>query len=113
MDYVKIPLSRIGAMIGPKGETRKKIEKMSGCEISIDSKEGIIEIKSKNNNDPLKNLQLISTAKAIGRGFTPDKAIQLLEMEYYLEVVDQRLRWKIKEKISNNKGQNNWKSWKD
>ena len=37
MDYVKIPLSRVGAMIGPKGETRKKIEEMSGCKISIDS----------------------------------------------------------------------------
>ena len=90
MDYVKIPLSRVGAIIGPKGETRKKIEEMSGCKINIDSEEGIIEIKSKNKNDPLKNLQLISTAKAIGRGFTPEKAIQLLEMEYYLEIVDIR-----------------------
>ena len=90
MDYVKIPLSRVGAMIGPKGKTRKKIEEMSGCKISIDSEEGIIEIKSKNNDDPLKNLQLISTAKAIGRGFTPEKAMQLLEMDYYLEVVDIR-----------------------
>ena len=73
MDYVKIPLSRVGAIIGPKGETRKKIEDLSGCKISIDSEEGIIEIKSKNNKDPLKNLQLIHTAKAIGRGFTPEK----------------------------------------
>ena len=90
VDYVKIPLSRVGAIIGPKGETKKKIEDLSGCEISIDSEEGIIEIKSKNTKDPLKNLQLISTAKAIGRGFTPEKAIQLLEMEYYLEIVDIR-----------------------
>ena len=90
MDYVKIPLSRIGVIIGPKGETKKRIEELSGCEIDIDSEEGIIEIKSKNEKDPLKSLQLISTAKAIGRGFTPDKAIQLLEMDYYLEIVDIR-----------------------
>ena len=90
VDYVKIPLSRVGAIIGPKGETKKKIEDLSGCEINIDSDEGIIEIKSKNVKDPLRNLQLISTAKAIGRGFTPEKAIQLLEMEYYLEIVDIR-----------------------
>ena len=38
----------------------------------------------------MKSLQLIGTAKAIGRGFTPDKAIQLLEMDYYLEIVDIR-----------------------
>jgi len=24
MDYLKVPLSRIGAIIGPKGETKKK-----------------------------------------------------------------------------------------
>ncbi len=90
MDYVKIPLSRVGVIIGPKGETKKRIEELSGCEIDIDSEEGIIEIKSKNEKDPLKSLQLISTAKAIGRGFTPDKAIQLLEMDYYLEIVDIR-----------------------
>ena len=84
MDYVKVPLSRIGALIGPKGETKKKIENLSGCEIKIDSDEGLIEIISKNKDDPLKNLQLISTAKAIGRGFTPDKAMQLLEIDAYL-----------------------------
>ena len=90
MDYVKIPLSRLGAMIGPKGETKKRIEEVSGCEIIIDSNEGLIEVKTKNEKDPLKNLQLISTAKAIGRGFTPDKAMQLLELDYYLEIVDIR-----------------------
>ena len=29
MDYVKIPLSRVGAIIGPKGETKKRIEEVS------------------------------------------------------------------------------------
>ena len=61
MDYVKIPLSRVGAIIGPKGETKKRIEEVSGCEIIIDSNEGLIEVKTKNEKDPLKNLQLIST----------------------------------------------------
>ena len=90
MDYLKVPLSRVGAIIGPKGETKKRIEELSGCEISIDSNEGIVEITSKNETDPLMNLQLISAAKAIGRGFNPEKAFQLLEMDYYLEIVDIR-----------------------
>ena len=90
MDYVKVPLSRLGAIIGPKGDTKKRIEELSGCEINIDSEEGIIEIIRKNENDPLKSLLLISTVKAVGRGFTPEKAMQILEMEYYLEVVDIR-----------------------
>ena len=77
MDYVKVPLSRLGAIIGPKGDTKKRIEELSGCEINIDSEEGIIEIIRKNENDPLKSLQLISTVKAVGRGITPEKAIQI------------------------------------
>lgn len=90
MDYVKIPRSRIGALIGPKGDTRKKLENLSGCKIDIDSEEGLVEIKKKNENEPLKNLQIISAIKAIGRGFTPEKSIQLLEFEYYFEIVDIR-----------------------
>ena len=90
MDYVRIPLSRIGALIGPKGKTKRKLEKLSGCKLNIDSSEGLIEISQMNQNDALKNLQLISAAKAIGRGFNPEKAYQLLEMDYYLEIVDIR-----------------------
>ena len=88
MDYVRIPLSRIGVLIGPKGKTKRKLEKLSGCKLNIDSSEGLIEISQMNQNDALKNLQLISAAKAIGRGFNPEKAYQLLEMDYYLEIVD-------------------------
>ena len=33
---------------------------------------------------------MINTAKAIGRGFSPEIAYQLLEMEYYFEIVDIR-----------------------
>ena len=47
MEYVKVPLSRLGAIIGPKGDTKKRIEELSGCKINIDSDEGIIEMKIK------------------------------------------------------------------
>ena len=90
MDYVRVPASRIGAVIGPKGRTKRKLEEISGCKLTIDSAEGLVEIKQKNKEDALKNLQLTSAVKAIGRGFNPEKAYQLLEMDYYLEIVDIR-----------------------
>ena len=90
MNYLKVPLSRVGAVIGPKGKTKRKLEQLSGCKLLIESEEGIIEISEQNVKDPLKGLQLISAARAIGRGFNPEKAYQLLEMDYYLEVVDIR-----------------------
>ena len=57
MDYVKIPLSRVGAIIGPKGETKKRIEEVSGCEIIIDSNEGLIEVKTKNKVKKFYNVK--------------------------------------------------------
>ena len=44
MKYVRIPSSRVGAVIGPGGKTKRKLEELSGCEISIDSQEGLVEI---------------------------------------------------------------------
>ena len=90
MKYVRIPASRIGVVIGPSGKTKRKIEELSGCKISIDSKEGLVEIIEQNNEDALKNLQLINTAKAIGRGFSPEIAYQIIEMDYYFDIIDIR-----------------------
>ena len=86
MKYVRIPASRVGVLIGPGGKTKLKLEELSGCDISIDSDEGLFEIIKGNGKDALKNLQVINTAKAIGRGFSPEIAFQILEMEYYFEI---------------------------
>ena len=31
MNYLKVPLARVGAVIGPNGKTKKKLEQLSGC----------------------------------------------------------------------------------
>ena len=90
MKYVRIPASRIGALIGPGGKTKGKLEELSGCEISVDSDEGLVEIINGNEKDVLKTVQVINAAQAIGRGFSPEIACKLLEMEYYFEIVDIR-----------------------
>ncbi len=56
MKYVRIPSARVGALIGPGGKTKKKLEELSGCEISIDSDDGLVEIVKGNEKDALKNL---------------------------------------------------------
>ncbi|HJM16844.1 MAG TPA: KH domain-containing protein [Flavobacteriales bacterium] len=90
MKYLRVPASRVGALIGPGGKTKRHLEKLSGCKIKIDSKEGLVEIVKENEKDALKNLQMISAAKAIGRGFNPEIAYQLIEMDYYFEIIDIR-----------------------
>ena len=90
MNYVRVPASRIGAVIGTNGKTKKKLESLSGCSLNIDSEEGLIELEKTNEDDPLKGLQVMDSVKAIGRGFSAKDAYKLLEEEHYLEIIDIR-----------------------
>lgn len=74
---VKIPNDRIGAIVGKSGETRKFLEKMLHVTLEIDSQSGLIEII--NEEDSLAEIRSMEVIKAIGRGFSPERAKKLLE----------------------------------
>ncbi|MDI9395338.1 MAG: KH domain-containing protein [Euryarchaeota archaeon] len=85
--YVKIPKERIGVIIGPKGETKKLIEDKTACQLEIDGDSGKIDVTCA--EDPLKEFRVLEAVKAIGRGFSPEKALELLENDMLmLEVID-------------------------
>ena len=90
MEYVRIPQRRIGVLIGPDGATRKEFEEATGCALEIDSRTGIVHVTLPEGGDALLGLQLLSVARAIGRGFSPEAARDLLDPETYLVVVDIR-----------------------
>jgi len=79
MKYLKIPMDRIGVLIGHKGETKKDLEERTGLKINIDSKAGEIVIDDHETNDPLLVIKTENVIKAIGRGFSPEKAVILLD----------------------------------
>lgn len=85
---VKIPAERIGVLIGKNGETKEKIENITGVKITVDSKEGDIQVDHTHAKDPGQALAVVNVVSAIGRGFSPEKAMKLLQDEYYLEVFD-------------------------
>ncbi|MDD3398441.1 MAG: KH domain-containing protein [Candidatus Methanomethylophilaceae archaeon] len=87
MRIIRIPQDRVGSLIGVKGETRKMIQKISGVKMKIDS-EGEVTIFDDKAEDPLMGLKLVEVVKAIGRGFTPEKAMRLFQDDEYLEIVD-------------------------
>ncbi len=86
MKFQKIPIERVGVLIGHKGETKKELEEKTGLELDIDSKEGEIKIKEEDVKDPLILLKTENVIKAIGRGFSPEKAFLLLndEMDFFI-----------------------------
>lgn len=79
MKYLKIPMDRVGVLIGHEGETKKDLEKRSGLKINIDSKQGEISFNEQDSKDPLLALKLENIIKAIGRGFSPLNALKLLD----------------------------------
>jgi ribosomal RNA assembly protein len=86
MKLVRIPTERVGVLIGTDGETKELIEKRSGVRMRIDT-EGEVDIED-NPNDPLASLKVMDLVKAIGRGFSPQRAMRLLDEDEYLEVIE-------------------------
>ena len=85
----KIPLDRVGVLVGTSGETRKELEKSTLTKVEIDGKTGDVKITStKEDTYNLYRAQLV--VQAIGVGFAPLKAFKLLEDDQYLTVINLR-----------------------
>lgn len=87
-DIVLVPKERIGALVGKKGEIKAKIEEQLGIKLNIDSETGEIRILREESTEPLLGIKAIEIIKAIGRGFSPQKAYKLLSENIYIEVID-------------------------
>ncbi len=90
--FIKVPRERIGALIGPDGRVKANIERKLNVELEIDSATGEINITlDPNAKDPSLLFRAKEVITAIGRGFSPQRAIPLLQSEdTMLEVIDLR-----------------------
>jgi ribosomal RNA assembly protein len=87
--YVKIPPERLGAVIGEEGSVKKEISRRLGVSINIDTVNSMAIIEPEADNTPPVNVvKAAEIVKAIAYGFTPDKAMSLLNEDYVLIVVD-------------------------
>ena len=86
---VRVPLERVGVVIGKGGSTRKSFEEELGVVLSVDSKSGSVVVKcdSIERGDPMKAVRVV---EAIGRGFSPQRAHRLLGEDVAFEVIDLR-----------------------
>ena len=86
---VRIPVERVGALIGKEGSTKRSLEGDLGVNLGVDSREGLVTVKgvSTDKTDPFAAVRVI---EAIGRGFSPQRARRLLEDGTSLEVIDLR-----------------------
>ena len=86
---VRIPVDRVGAVIGREGSTKKYLEREMGLTLSVDSREGLVTLRSDSalKTDPFSATRVV---EAIGRGFSPQRARRLLDEGTALEVIDLR-----------------------
>lgn len=82
---LKIPKERVAVLIGKDGETKDDLEEQTNTNINVDSKEGDVNITGE---DSLEIYNVREVVQAIGRGFNPEVARQLLKQDYSLEVIN-------------------------
>jgi ribosomal RNA assembly protein len=89
MSMLRIPMDRVGSLIGKGGETKKMIEDRTKTAIKIDP-EGEVRIYNRGSQDPLIVMKVTDLIRAVGRGFSPERALRLLDDDEYFEVIDIR-----------------------
>jgi ribosomal RNA assembly protein len=89
-ELVRIPEDRIGVLIGKSGKIKSKIEKTCSVKLAIDSKNGEVKVFSDIVDEKFQTFKALEIITAIGRGFSPQKAVRLLKGENTLHVINLR-----------------------
>jgi ribosomal RNA assembly protein len=88
MFYVRVPTERVGVLIGPGGETKARLQELTGVVLQIDSATGDVTVDESRASDPTQAMKVRDIVTAIGRGFSEERAFRLLQEDVYLEVLD-------------------------
>ena len=76
---------RIGVLIGKNGTIKRQIESMTNTKIKVDSKTGQVKISGESLEDVMVATNIV---KAINLGFSPERALALLDTDMNLHVID-------------------------
>ncbi|MBS3168139.1 RNA-processing protein [Candidatus Woesearchaeota archaeon] len=88
MDFnyeVKVPKDRVAVLLGVKGSIKRKIQTALNIKLIIDSKTGDVVLEGKDSLNLLVGQNIV---KAIGRGFNPEVALELLNENNHFEIIN-------------------------
>lgn len=88
MLFARIPMERIGVLIGPGGETKARLEEQTGVKVLVDSETGEVTIDESEAKDAFLAIKVRDVVLAIGRGFSEARAFRLLDPDSYFVVLD-------------------------
>jgi len=86
-----IPLERLGVLIGKEGSTKNRIEQAFKARLTVQSENGVVEIfPSEGSDDPTTILRARDVVIAIARGFSPQRALRLIDDDFVIDIIDLR-----------------------
>jgi ribosomal RNA assembly protein len=89
-ETIRVPTDRVGVIVGRNGRVRKRIEALTNCQLEVSS-EGTVTITSKQNTeDPVLMWKARDIVRAIARGFSPKRALFLIDEDARLIVISLR-----------------------
>ncbi len=91
MQFVRVPRERIAILIGHTGDIKRRVKRATGgVLLEIDSETGEVNLDPAKSEDPTMVLKAADFVKAVGRGFSPERAEKLFNEDYYFQLLDIR-----------------------
>lgn len=98
---IRIPNERIAVFIGRHGAAKREIENLAGVKIKVNEE---IEIEG----EPINVMNVENVIKAVGRGFSFEKSLYLLDEDYTLYIIslpkNERTLKRIRSRLIGTKG---------
>lgn len=89
-EIVRVPAERIGAIVGRNGKVKKRIEKLTNTVLEIDSEGTVTITSSPDPEDPVLAWKARDIVRAIARGFSPSRALNLIDDDARLIIISLR-----------------------
>ncbi len=87
--YEKVPLDRIGVLIGEGGKVKEEVMRRTRTRITVDSKNGTVIIEPESPDvPPYMVMKARDFVRAIAYGFSPERAMRVLDEDQVLIVID-------------------------
>ncbi len=89
-ETIRVPEERVAVIVGRNGRVRKRVEKLTNTKISV-SPDGVVTITSPpNSEDPVMAWKARDMIRAMGRGFSPKRALTLIDEDARLIIISLR-----------------------
>ncbi len=76
---VRIPTERVGSLVGKSGKAKARIEKACSVSIEVDGASGEVRVYGEITGETSEPFKAIEIVMAIGRGFSPDSAMHIMD----------------------------------